>query len=148
MTMATPVTRRREVGTSLSRSTSYLPSLSVATVCTDPPAGAVRPRPVSNDQLTCTMAPAMGLPLTASTALPSKGPSRSPGITVSARAGKGACTTTGAHPTAPANNINWRDGGLMWIVGLDILMIWEEAAPLFSPGPGERKGAVNSNLHL
>jgi hypothetical protein len=55
-------------------------------------------------------------------------------MTVSARAGKGASATNGAQPRTPNDNINRRDVGLMWIVGLDILMIWEEAAPLCNAG--------------
>ena len=55
-----------------------------------------------------------------------------------------AADTDGAQPAAA--NINRRTVGLMEILGLGMLMIWEEAAPLFSPALGRRKGVVNSKF--
>ena len=68
-------------------------------------------------------------------------------MTVSGRAEKGACAMSGAQPLhSAAPSINRMVVGLMANLGLGMLMIWEEAAPLFSPGQGRRKGAVSSNL--
>jgi len=59
-------------------------------------------------------------------------------MTVSGRAGKGAWTIAGAQPNqAPTPIINRMAVGLMENLGLGMLMIWEEAAPLFSSGQGQ-----------
>ena len=82
-------------------------------------------------------APASGWPVEASTTRPSKGPARSPGSTVSGRAGKGASAITGPQPDPKRKRDTRNDAAQMAVASLilwwrlDIFMIRFGAASRF-----------------